>query len=289
MPASRSAILPLRESLGDVLHPGPPPRRRRAGRGRLHPPRRLSPLRSTRKITKLIRHTTHDERGRGHARTAPRSRPHAQRSPARQRRGFPPCVHGATGQSLVPTRRRAQYGLQQPQYYVTATAVRCSRSPSPSRGAGSDRPAEGNSPLPQGSGDPHRRGVRGAEGGDPAAPSFALRMLFLDRPVRPGCPSGCRGVARSRRRTTASCRRSSRRHGESLRRCRRAVERDPVADLEALAELYRSGALTEVEFEAAKAKLLADDVEPGPRRDVAASPARLGRRRSADAPACVHR
>ena len=37
-----------------------------------------------------------------------------------------------------------------------------------------------------------------------------------------------------------------------------AVERDPVARLKELAALYRSGDLTEAEFQAAKAKLLAE-------------------------------
>jgi hypothetical protein len=35
------------------------------------------------------------------------------------------------------------------------------------------------------------------------------------------------------------------------------VERDPIADLKGLGALYKSGALTDAEFEAAKAKLLA--------------------------------
>ena len=82
-------------------------------------------------------------------------------------------------------------------------------------------------------------------------------MLFLYRPRQTWMP-----FASPRGRTQqAAYNRQLQEKFSSTRRVATAVpttaERDPVADLKALAELYRSGALTEVEFEAAKAKLLA--------------------------------
>jgi hypothetical protein len=40
------------------------------------------------------------------------------------------------------------------------------------------------------------------------------------------------------------------------------TQRDPIADLKALAELHRSGALTDTEFAAAKAKALETEADP---------------------------
>jgi Short C-terminal domain len=82
-------------------------------------------------------------------------------------------------------------------------------------------------------------------------------MLFLYRPRQTWMPFR---LPRSRTQQAAYNRQLQEKFS-STRRVAPAVpaafERDPIADLEALAELYRSGALTTAEFEAAKAKLLA--------------------------------
>ena len=92
---------PLRESLGDVLHPGPPRRWCRAGRGRLHPARRHCGF-ARRDRSQLTRHTTR-ERTRA-CQDCSEESPAPQWSPARQRRS-PTACHGARP-IAGPTRRR---------------------------------------------------------------------------------------------------------------------------------------------------------------------------------------
>jgi Short C-terminal domain len=81
-------------------------------------------------------------------------------------------------------------------------------------------------------------------------------MLFLYRPRQTWLP-----FALPRNRTQqAAYNRQLQERFESTRRVAPAVpaaERDPVADLKELGELHQAGALTDDEFEAAKAKLLA--------------------------------
>jgi hypothetical protein len=82
-------------------------------------------------------------------------------------------------------------------------------------------------------------------------------MLFLYRPRETWVP-----FALPRNRTEqAAYNRQLQQKFESTRRVAPAVPtatpRDPIADLKALAALHDSGALTDSEFEAAKAKLLA--------------------------------
>jgi hypothetical protein len=81
-------------------------------------------------------------------------------------------------------------------------------------------------------------------------------MLFLYRPRQTWMP-----YALPRHRTEqAAYNRQLQAKFESTRRVAPAVpaaQRDPVSDLQALAELYRSGVLTDAEFESAKAKVLA--------------------------------
>ncbi len=82
-------------------------------------------------------------------------------------------------------------------------------------------------------------------------------MLFLYRPRQTWMP-----FAGPRNRTAqADYNRRLQQKFDSTRRVAPAVPtaapRDPVADLKELAALHDSGALTDTEFEAAKAKLLA--------------------------------
>ena len=95
--------LDLRESMGDHLRGGDAPRWRRVGGGGLHPAgghRRLA----RRDRARLTRHAP-DERGRGHARTAQRCRPHGG-GRGHGDRGLQPCL-AATGQSLDAAERSA--------------------------------------------------------------------------------------------------------------------------------------------------------------------------------------
>jgi Short C-terminal domain len=82
-------------------------------------------------------------------------------------------------------------------------------------------------------------------------------MLFLYRPRQTWMPYS---LPRNRTEQAQYNRRLQERFA-STRRVAPAVpaarERDPLADLEELGELHRSGVLTDAEFEAAKAKLLA--------------------------------
>ena len=82
-------------------------------------------------------------------------------------------------------------------------------------------------------------------------------MLFLYRPRETWMP-----FARPRSRTEqAAYNRQLQQKFDSTRRVAPAVPaatpRDPIADLKELAALHDSGVLTDTEFEAAKAKLLA--------------------------------
>jgi hypothetical protein len=82
-------------------------------------------------------------------------------------------------------------------------------------------------------------------------------MLFLYRPRQTWMPYR---LPRSRTQQAAYNRQLQQRFSSTRRvapAVPAAVERDPVAQLKDLAELHRSGAVTEGEFEAAKAKLLA--------------------------------
>ena len=81
-------------------------------------------------------------------------------------------------------------------------------------------------------------------------------MLFLYRPRQTWMPFS---LPRNRTQQAAYNRQLQERF-ESSRRVPRAVPapaRDPIADLKELAALHDSGALTDAEFSAAKAKLLA--------------------------------
>ena len=81
-------------------------------------------------------------------------------------------------------------------------------------------------------------------------------MLFLYRPRQTWMP-----YALPRNRTQQAA--YNRQLQEKFELTRRvpppvpAAERDPLNDLQALGELHQSGALTDAEFESAKAKLLA--------------------------------
>jgi hypothetical protein len=82
-------------------------------------------------------------------------------------------------------------------------------------------------------------------------------MLFLYRPRQTWMP-----FALPQHRTQqAAYNRSLQDEFESTRRVAPAVpaaaERDPLADLQRLGDLHRSGVLTDAEFEAVKARLLA--------------------------------
>ena len=154
--------LDLRESMGDRLRGGDAPRRWRVGGGGLHPAgghRRLA----RRDRGRLIRQIP-DEKGRGHARTAQRCRPHGGGG-GHGDRGLQPRL-AATGQSLDATERsagvRAATAVPAAQY-----ASRRRNTPSrllpPPRRTGSDRAAE-EAGRAQEPGDPHRRRVPGAEG-----------------------------------------------------------------------------------------------------------------------------
>ena len=82
-------------------------------------------------------------------------------------------------------------------------------------------------------------------------------MLFLYRPRQTWMPYR---LPRSRSQQAAYNRQLQEKFSSTRRvalAMPAAVERDPVAQLSELAELYRSGAVTEAEFAAAKAKLLA--------------------------------
>ena len=137
----------------------------------------------------------------------------------------------------------------------TATAVRCSRSASP---AAAPDPIAQLKELAQlkeqgiltEASSPRRR--RGSSARSPAL----LRCCSCP------APSDLDAVRLPRRRTQqAAYNRQLQEQFSSTRRVApavpAAVERDPVAHLKELAELHQSGAVTEGEFEAAKAKLLA--------------------------------
>ena len=102
----------------------------------------------------------------------------------------------------------------------------------------------------------------------------SLSYAYLDRrlccssfgPARPGCHTRSSATATNKWSTTSKCKTPTRRP-DALRNTRpeptAPPERDPLEDLKELAELHRSGFLTDDEFVTAKAKVLSSgDDEP---------------------------
>ena len=188
--------------------------------------------------------------GLSEASPAPRS--------SRARRPWSPT--GSRGDRPIAGRSRRSAGVHSTTAVLrAATAVRPAGSRSRSgRGTGSDRAADGAGRA-EGPGHPHRRRVPGAEGEDPGllgttvhdvVPVPATPDVDAVRPPAQPHPAGrLQPAAAGEVQVDSPSRR---------RRYRRGTR--PVADLKELGELHQSGVLTDAEFEAAKAKLLADDV-----------------------------
>ena len=170
----------------------------------------------------------------------------------------PPCPTGCRDDRPTGGRNRTNPSTpsQQPQYYEPAPQY-AQPAPAPAR-TGPDRTAD-EARRAEGPRDPDRGGVRRAEGEDPQrlASRPIHRCCSCTGLARPGCRSRCRATAPSRLPTTGSCSRSSTPPGGSPPAVPTATPRDPIADLKELAALHASSALTDAEFETAKAKLLA--------------------------------